>query len=49
MFTEILSQISNEVIGVYNDVNNLYIPIDLENSDYQRYLNRDNPDYGNKL
>jgi hypothetical protein len=22
---------------------------DLSNSDYQAYLNRDNPDYGNKL
>ena len=25
------------------------IPIDLANADYQAYLNRDNPDYGNKL
>jgi len=25
------------------------IPIDLGNADYQAYLNKDNPDYGNKL
>jgi hypothetical protein len=26
-----------------------WIPMDEANSDYQAYLNRDNPDYGNKL
>jgi hypothetical protein len=26
-----------------------HIPIDETNADYQAYLNRDNPDYGNKL
>lgn len=26
-----------------------WIPADPANSDYQAYLNRDNPDYGNKL
>ncbi len=25
------------------------IPLDEKNADYQAYLNRDNPDYGNKL
>jgi hypothetical protein len=26
-----------------------FIPTDETNADYQAYLNRDNPDYGNKL
>jgi len=26
-----------------------WIPSDEANADYQAYLNRDNPDYGNKL
>jgi hypothetical protein len=26
-----------------------FIPVDPANSDYQAYLNKDNPDYGNKL
>jgi hypothetical protein len=26
-----------------------FIPTDPLNSDYQAYLNKDNPDYGNKL
>jgi hypothetical protein len=25
------------------------IPVDPSNADYQAYLNKDNPDYGNKL
>jgi hypothetical protein len=31
------------------DGNIRWIPTDPANSDYQAYLNKDNPDYGNKL
>ncbi len=34
---------------IYRLEDNAFIPMDETNPDYQAYLNRDNPDYGNKL
>ena len=41
MYKKIFSELTNELIGVYDETNNLYIPADPANSDYQRYLNPD--------
>ena len=34
---------------IYRVEDGAWIPKDAANADYQAYLNRDNPDYGNKL
>jgi len=46
-YTEILDR--DGVLQCINRSDGWSIPIDINNSDYQLYLNRDNPDYGNKL
>jgi hypothetical protein len=38
MYKEIFSELTNNLIGVYDELNNLYIPTDPDNSDYQTYL-----------
>jgi len=47
-YTEILDA-ENNIIGILRDQDKAAIPLDPSNADYQAYLNRDNPDYGNKL
>lgn len=40
----------NEFIQRFNEDGSIsFIPLDPTNADYQAYLNKDNPDYGNKL
>jgi len=39
MYKEIFSELTNTLIGVYDETANLYIPADPANADYQRYLN----------
>jgi hypothetical protein len=47
METIMYKVISETIIQRLSD--EAFIPVDPANSDYQAYLNKDNPDYGNKL
>lgn len=38
MYKEITSELTNQVVGIYDEEKNLYIPIDPINADYQAYL-----------
>lgn len=45
-YTEILDN-DNNLIGILRNEDKAGIPLDPSNADYQAYLNKDNPDYGN--
>ena len=40
---------NEELVGILRNEDKAAIPLDLANSDYQAYLNRDNPDWGKSL
>lgn len=43
-YTEILY--NEEIVGILRNEDKAAIPLDPANTDYQAYLNRDNPDWG---